>query len=127
MIPEADIYSKIGNDGFTRVAKAFYRRVAVDDLLGPMYPADDLAGSEQRLRSFLVYRFGGPSTYIEQRGHPKLRARHLPFVIDEAARDRWVRLMTYAVSEVELDRDVADTMRAFFEKTATFLINRPVV
>ena len=116
MIPEADIHSTIGNDGFTRVVHAFYRRVAEDDLLSPMYPADDLPGAEQRLRSFLIYRFGGPPTYLQQRGHPKLKARHMPFVIDKAARDRWVGLMSAALTEAQLDQNAVATWRAFFEK-----------
>src|SRR6266700_1721994 len=82
----------IGTEGFTRLVAAFYRQVPQDDLLGPMYPATDLPGAEQRLRDFLIGRFGGPQTYIEQRGHPRLRARHSPFHINQAARDRWVRL-----------------------------------
>jgi hemoglobin len=127
MIPEADIYSTIGNDGFIRIVSGFYRRVAEDDLIGPMYPADDLPGSEQRLRSFLIFRLGGPPTYLEQRGHPKLKARHMPFLIDQAARDRWVNLMTAALAEAELEQDAAATLQEFFEKTATFLINRLAV
>ena len=72
---------------------AFYRQVPGDPILGPMYPAHDLAGAETRLRDFLVGRFGGPQRYIEQRGHPRLRLRHAPFPIDPAARDRWLELM----------------------------------
>jgi truncated hemoglobin YjbI len=72
-IAEADIYSIIGADGFQRLVAEFYRQVPADDLLGPMYPADDLEGAEYRLRGFLIGRFGGPQTYIEERGHPALR------------------------------------------------------
>src|SRR6202451_1840274 len=67
---ELEIYSMIGTEGFTRLVAAFYRQVPQDDLLGPMYPAQDLSGAGQRLRDFLIGRFGGPQTYIEQRGHP---------------------------------------------------------
>ena len=84
---EAAIYSMIGEDGFIRLVAAFYRQVPQDDVLGKMYPPEDLAGAEARLRDFLIYRFGGPQKYIEERGHPMLRARHLPFRIDRAARD----------------------------------------
>ena len=87
---EADIYSIIGEEGFTRLVAAFYRQVPGDDILGAMYPEEDRAGAEQRLRDFLIYRFGGPQRYIEERGHPRLRARHLPFRINQAARDRWI-------------------------------------
>src|SRR5580692_13082963 len=73
-MPELEIYSMIGAEGFGRLVAAFYRQVPLDDLLGPIYPASDLPGAEQRLRDFLIGRFGGPQTYIEQRGHPRLRA-----------------------------------------------------
>ena len=69
-MPELEIYSMIGAEGFARLVAAFYRQVPQDDLLGPIYPASDLPGAEQRLRDFLIGRFGGPQTYIEQRGHP---------------------------------------------------------
>src|SRR5436853_576961 len=84
--------AQVGEDGFTRLVAAFYRHVPNDDILGPMYAAHDLEGAEQRLRDFLIYRFGGPQRYIEQRGHPRLRARHIPFRVDQAARDRWMQL-----------------------------------
>ena len=89
-MPELEIYSMIGAEGFARLVAAFYRQVPQDDLLGPMYPASDLPGAEQRLRDFLIGRFGGPQTYIEQRGHPRLRARHSPFAINQTIRDRWM-------------------------------------
>ncbi len=82
-MPELEIYSMIGAEGFARLVAAFYRQVPQDDLLGPIYPASDLPGAEQRLRDFLIGRFGGPQTYIEQRGHPRLRARHSPFAINQ--------------------------------------------
>ena len=87
---EEHLYAVIGEDGFARLVRAFYAQVPGDDVLGPMYPAHDLVGAEERLRDFLIGRFGGPPRYIEQRGHPRLRMRHAPFAIDEAARNRWV-------------------------------------
>jgi hemoglobin len=99
---ELEVYSMIGTEGFTRLVAAFYRQVPQDDVLGPMYPATDLSGAEHRLRDFLIGRFGGPQTYIEQRGHPRLRARHSPFHINQAARDRWMRLMDSAFGEAAL-------------------------
>jgi hemoglobin len=101
-MPELDIYSMIGAEGFTRLVAAFYRQVPQDDLLGPIYPASDLPGAEQRLRDFLIGRFGGPQTYVEQRGHPRLRARHSPFSINQTIRDRWMRLMENALGEASL-------------------------
>jgi hemoglobin len=95
-----------------------------DDILGPMYPPHDMAGAEQRLRDFLVGRFGGPSRYVEQRGHPRLRMRHMPFAIDQRARDRWIALMDRALDEVELPADVTALMREFLAQVATFMINR---
>jgi hemoglobin len=106
---------------------AFYRRVPQDDILGPMYPPEDLAGAEQRLRDFLIYRFGGPPRYIEQRGHPRLRARHAPFRVNQSARDRWMQLMGDAlaevVSEIALPMDAEQFLRSFLEGMSTFLIN----
>ena len=124
MAPEDEVYNHIGEEGFARLVAAFYRHVRSDDLLGPMYPPHDLTGAEQRLRDFLVGRFGGPQRYIAQRGHPRLRMRHMPFAVDLAARDRWVALMNAALDEAALEPDSAATLRGFFADTATFLINR---
>lgn len=121
---ENEVYTTIGDEGFQRICAAFYRRVATDGILGPMYPADDLDGAEQRLRSFLIYRFGGPQDYLSQRGHPRLRMRHAPFAIDMAARDRWVELMRAAVDESDIPQNAAATLHVFFEHMATFLVNR---
>jgi hemoglobin len=123
-VDDAAIFPLIGEPGFQRLTAAFYRQVPADPILGPMYPADDLAGAEQRLRDFLVYRFGGPPRYIEQRGHPRLRMRHLPFPITPAARDRWVHLMTQAVAEAGIPGEAAGRLLEFFANTATFLQNR---
>ena len=122
---EEDIYGVIGHEGFERLVAAFYRQVPADDVLGPLYPAQDLEGAERRLREFLMFRFGGPSTYLETRGHPRLRVRHAPFAIGTAARDRWVQLMNRALDEAMLPAAVHDTLKAFFASTATFLMNRP--
>ena len=122
---DGDIYRAIGEEGFERLIAAFYRQVPEDDILGPMYPADDMAGAEQRLRDFLVGRFGGPQRYIEQRGHPRLRARHFPFAIDSRARDRWLELMDRALVETALPPDVDRTLRAFFDAVAMMMVNRP--
>ena len=121
---ELDVFTRIGEDGFTRLVRAFYQQVPADDILGAMYPPEDLAGAESRLRDFLVGRFGGPQRYIEQRGHPRLRARHAPYVIDQRARDRWVALMTRALDETALPEDADQVLREFFHSTATFMMNR---
>lgn len=121
---DQDVYSVIGEEGFRRLVAAFYRRVPADAILGPMYPHDDLAGAEERLRDFLIFRFGGPVRYLENRGHPRLRIRHAPFAIGQAARDRWVELMTAALEETKLPAEVEEQLRPFFDSVATFMINR---
>ncbi|HUR19752.1 MAG TPA: globin [Vicinamibacterales bacterium] len=122
-IDEAKLYERIGEEGFARLVHAFYAQVADDDILGAMYPADDLAGAEERLRDFLVGRFGGPDRYIQQRGHPRLRQRHAPYVVDRRARDRWVSLMSTALDQAGLPDDATRVLRAFFAEAATFMIN----
>lgn len=121
---EQELFSALGEEGFTRLIAAFYRQVPLDDILGPMYIGRDLAAAEQRLRDFLIYRFGGPERYIAERGHPRLRMRHVPFVIDQAARDRWVQLMGRAFEEAQLPADAERVLRGFLEATATAMINR---
>ena len=122
---DGDIFAAVGEDGFRRLVAAFYRQVSGDDILGPMYPPHDLEGAEQRLRDFLVGRFGGPPRYMQQRGHPRLRMRHAPFVIDSRARNRWVELMSHALAEAQLPPDVDLTLRAFFEDVASMMMNAP--
>src|SRR5437667_91761 len=73
LIDDQEVYGIIGEGGFERLIAAFYRQVPGDDILGPMYPADDLEGAERRLRDFLIFRFGGPQRYLAERGHPRLR------------------------------------------------------
>jgi len=124
-LEDQDIYPAIGEEGFTRLIAAFYKQVPGDDILGPMYPPRGLAGAEQRLRDFLIGRFGGPQRYIEQRGHPRLRMRHMPFAVDAAARERWLQLMTNALDEVQLPEDVDALLREFFAGVSAMLVNRP--
>jgi hemoglobin len=123
-VTELDIYGRIGEQGFARLIRAFYSQVPDDPILGAIYPKDDLAGAEERLRDFLIGRFGGPPRYVEQRGHPRLRMRHMPFPIDQVARDRWVALMDRALDATALPEDVAAALREFFHDTATFMMNR---
>jgi hemoglobin len=123
----AGIYDAIGADGIARLTAAFYQRVSTDDILRPLYPEADLGGAEARLRDFLVFRFGGPPRYIEQRGHPRLRLRHAPFPVDQRARDRWVALMEQALEQAAFPPPVTATLRQFFQEVATFLINHPTL
>ncbi|WLD15446.1 globin [Planctellipticum variicoloris] len=120
---EVTVYDALGEEGLARLVAAFYRQIPADDLLGPLYPPDDLAGAEQRLRDFLVYRFGGPDRYIQERGHPKLRIRHVGFAINRTVRDRWMQLMNAALDESGTPPAAATAIRKFLDEAATFLIN----
>lgn len=119
-----EIYNVIGEDGITRLVAAFYRKVPADDILGPMYPQGHFAAAEERLRQFLIQRFGGPTTYSDQRGHPRLRMRHAPFTVDVHARNRWMKLMTEAMTEVGLSDEIIAVLTPYFANTATFMMNR---
>ncbi|HSJ03206.1 MAG: globin [Verrucomicrobium sp.] len=117
-------YTLLGEDALARLVGAFYRRVRTDDVLGPLYPPDDWENAERRLRDFLIYRFGGPDRYIQERGHPRLRGRHMPFSIGEVERDRWLDLMGAAMQEVGIPADLAPTMGGFFAQVADAMRNR---
>lgn len=123
-LDDQDIFGLIGEDGFTRLTAAFYRQVPGDEILGPMYPAEDMAGAEERLRDFLIFRFGGPPSYLEKRGHPRLRMRHAPFPIGVDARNRWMEIMTNAMIETGLPNEVNGVLWEFFNGIATFMMNR---
>lgn len=121
---DQDLYATIGEEGFHRLVAAFYRRVPDDDILGPMYPSEDMAGAEARLRDFLVGRFGGPQRYIERRGQPRLRMRHFHFAIDRNGAERWLTLMFEALDETGLPTDADAALREFFVAVAGMLVNR---
>jgi len=123
-LTENEIHNAIGSEGIARLVRAFYQQVPQDDVLGPMYPVEDLQGAEDRLRMFLTFRFGGPQDYLQHRGHPKLRLRHAPFSIDQRARDRWVSLMNTALEECRFPLHVSRVIRDFLGHVATFLINQ---
>jgi hemoglobin len=124
MDPLASLCDVVGEARLRALVSAFYRRVRTDALIGPMYPPDDWAGAEKRLADFLIYRFGGPPTYLEERGHPRLRGRHLPFAIGEAERDRWLQLMEAAMTEIDLPGEALPPLRGFFAQVADFMRNR---
>jgi len=123
-VEENEVYSAIGEEGFQQLIGNFYRQIASDDILGPLYPQDDFPGAEERLRNFLIYRFGGPQRYLEQRGHPRLRMRHAPFPVNQAARDRWMQLMENALDTVPMPDEARRLLHAYFESTATAMMNR---
>ena len=119
-----ELFDHLGEEKLQQLIAAFYRGVTTDDILKPMYPADDMAGAEYRLKEFLVYRLGGPQRYLKERGHPALRMRHAPFAINQSARDRWMELMVRAMNETDLSPEIRQTLESFFDQMATFLINR---
>ncbi len=120
---ELPIYQLLGEDCLRAIVAGFYRRVPQDPILGPMYPPHDLAGAEHRLRTFLTYRFGGPPDYLRERGHPRLRMRHMPFVVDQRARDRWMELMMAAIDEQPATAPHRAYLEKFLGDIATFLMN----
>lgn len=117
--------SVVGETVLRNLVAAFYRRVRVDPVLGPLYPPSDWEGAEKRLADFLVYRFGGDSPYLRERGHPRLRARHMPFRITSVERDRWLELMREAMSETAIPASPAALMEAFFGEVASAMRNQP--
>ena len=114
----------IGEDKLRSMVAAFYRRVRTDEVIGKLYPPDDWVGAERRLADFIVYRFGGPQTYIMERGHPRLRMRHMPFAIGEAERDRWLQLMGQAMGEVGIPSEQSPIVSEFFAMVADSMRNQ---
>ncbi|GAA1212713.1 globin [Microbacterium maritypicum] len=117
-------YDEIGgHDTFAKIVSVFYREVALDPVMKPMYPEEDLGPAEDRLRMFLEQYWGGPTTYGETRGHPRLRMRHMPFRIDADARDRWLRHMRTAVDEAQLSPLHETTLWDYLERAAYAMVN----
>lgn len=112
-----------GSDVFRRLVDAFYARVADDPLLRPLYPEAELEPAAERLRLFLEQYWGGPKTYSEQRGHPRLRARHAPFVIGPSERDAWLRHMRAALDSLALPPEHAAQLWEYLERAAYFMVN----
>ena len=127
MIEPVNVFEAVGGESFfSDVVERFYASVAMDPLLRPLYP-DDLTGSIRHLQLFLQQYWGGPGTYSEERGHPRLRGRHMPFVIGEAERDAWLRHMTKALDSVVTERgtpaEIEAQMLDHFLQTADFMVN----
>lgn len=112
-----------GHETFRRLVHRFYQGVADDAVLRPLYPEADLSGAEERLRMFLEQYWGGPRTYSDQRGHPRLRMRHAPFRVDAEARDRWLAHMRTAVDELELDPEHDKMLWDYLVMAAYSLVN----
>lgn len=116
--------AECGEAGIRGMVTAFYRRARHDDLIGPMYPQDDWEGAEERLAEFLLFRLGASTRYIETRGHPRLRMRHVTFRIGLAERDRWLELMTAAMDETGVPTEARGFLDPFFAQVADFMRNQ---
>jgi hemoglobin len=112
-----------GHQTFVALVKRFYEGVAADPELRALYPEDDLGPAELRLRMFLEQYWGGPKTYGEQRGHPRLRMRHAPFAVTPAMRDRWLHHMRAAVDSLELSPAHDQELWTYLERAAYFMVN----
>lgn len=115
-----------GEETFQRLVHRFYQGVAGDPLLRRLYPEDDLSSSEEKLRQFLIQYWGGPRTYSERRGHPRLRMRHAPFSIGEAERDAWLHHMRVALDELELDEAHDQMLWNYLVDAAHSLVNTDI-
>jgi len=114
-----------GSDFFEELISAFYANVAVDPVLRPMYPESDLHAAAERLQLFLEQYWGGPTTYSELRGHPRLRMRHNQFFIDSNARDAWLAAMSKALDSIEIDTIHRSELWNYLELAANSLVNQP--
>jgi hemoglobin len=127
--PEMSFYEAVGGaETFRKLTARFYEEVAKDEILRPLYPEEDLGPAERRLRMFLEQYWGGPRTYSEERGHPRLRMRHVPFRISPLERDAWLRCMRTAIASI--DSDTLDDARRkaltdYVEMAAASLVNSP--
>lgn len=123
--PSANVFERVGGaEFFERLVGAFYAGVRNDPVLLALYPQpDDLTGAEHRLALFLMQYWGGPTTYSDERGHPRLRMRHAAYPIDEAMRDRWLSHMNAALDACALDEATRSEMRDYFVRAADHLRN----
>ena len=112
-----------GENTFRLLVRRFYARVEADPVLRAVYPEEDLSGATERLTLFLIQYWGGPSTYSERRGHPRLRMRHQPFSIGQRERDAWLGHMTAAVESLDLVPAVRKALLDYFETASTAMIN----
>ena len=116
------LYEQIGQAKIDKITKSFYQSIESDEVIRPMYPKE-IKPAEERMRLFLIQVFGGPMTYTEQRGHPRLRRRHFPYSIDMNARQRWMMHMLKALKEAELEQGVEEKVIAYFEQASLHMIN----
>jgi hemoglobin len=122
--PPENFYEAVGGyETFHKIVARFYEEVANDPVLRPMYPEEDLGPAEERFRLFLQQYWGGPRTYSERRGHPRLRMRHAPFRVGIAERDAWLHRMRDAMDEIGLPAEYDATMWDYFVRAADFMVN----
>ena len=122
----SSFYEEIGGEAFfTDLVSQFYAQVAVDPILRPMYPETDLKAAALRLQWFLEQYWGGPTTYTEERGHPRLRMRHAEFHIDTQARDEWLSCMREAVADLKIREDLKSQLWEYLEMAANAMVNQP--
>jgi hemoglobin len=122
--PLQTFYDAVGGEAtFIALVKRFYEGVASDPPLRALYPEADLASAEKRLRMFLEQYWGGPTTYSEQRGHPRLRMRHAPFAVTPAMRDRWLKHMRDAIEEIDLTPQQQRELWSYLERAAYSMVN----
>ena len=114
-----------GEETFRRLVHGFYQRVAADPQLRPVYPSKDLRPAEEHLRMFLIQYWGGPGTYSQRRGHPRLRMRHARFRIGEAERDAWLRHMRASLDEIGLPEPLDRQLWDYLVMAAQTLVNQP--
>ena len=119
------VFELAGEAKLRELVRRFYTGVAADPVLRPVYPEEDLAGATERLTLFLIQYWGGPPTYSERRGHPRLRMRHQPFAIGQTERDAWLRHMTEAVESMDFAPPIRKALLDYFEVASTAMINRP--
>jgi hemoglobin len=125
-VPQTTFYDAVGgHETFRRLVEVFYAGVAEDPILRPLYPEENLGPAADRFRLFLEQYWGGPRTYQEQRGHPRLRMRHAPFRVASAERDAWLRHMRVAIDSLDLPPEQAAVLWDYFENAAQFMINTP--
>lgn len=123
-MPPPDLYGDIGGEpAFRRIVDRFYRGVAGDPILRPLYPEQDLSAAADRLRLFLIQYWGGPHTYSDQRGHPRLRIRHQPFAIGTVQRDAWLTHMRAALDEERLPPNLDAQLWQYLTMAADSLRN----
>ncbi|GAA4509767.1 globin [Actinoallomurus oryzae] len=126
MADEVTFYEAVGGEEtFRRLVHRFYEGVATDPVLRPLYPEEDLGPAEERLRLFLIQYWGGPRTYSERRGHPRLRMRHVPFTVGRAQHDAWLAHMRDAVDEIALPEPLEKMLWDYLVMAANSLINTP--